>query len=142
MYKTTGWDIVLLASDDMIPVVKGYDQIIRQDMSKHFSDTDGTLWYNDGGQSDINTLCILGKKYFDRFGYIYHPAYTSLWCDNEFTKVSQKLNKVYRSQTTIIEHAHPVYKKTNYDPLYAKNESFYIADKQVFLDRESKNFDL
>lgn len=140
--KVSGWDILLLASDDMIPVVQGYDYIIRKDMNDHFRDFDGVLWYNDGGQNNINTLSILGKKYYDRFGYIYHPDYVSLWCDNEFTEVSKKLNKVYQSDKIIIEHQHPVYRKTNYDQLYVKNESYYNIDQQTYEQRKSKNFNL
>lgn len=142
MEKITGWDIVLLASDDMIPVVKGYDNIIRRHMNEYFRDTDGVLWYSDGGQNNINTLSILGRKYYDRFGYIYHPDYVSLWCDNEFTDVSVKLKKVYKSDLMIIEHAHPVYQKSDYDYLYAKNESYFNIDKETYENRREKNFDL
>lgn len=138
--KVAGWNVLILASDDMIPVVKGYDDIIRKDMNDHFRDSDGVLWYNDGGQNNINTLCILGKKYYDRFNYIYHPDYTSLWCDNEFTEVSQLLKRVYKTDKIIIEHQHPVYKKTTYDQLYAKNESFYSIDQKIFEERKSKTF--
>jgi len=142
MEKVSGWDIVLLASDDMIPVFKGYDSIIRDDMKEYFRDTDGVLWYNDGGQNNINTLCILGKKYYDRFGYIYHPDYISLWCDNEFTDVSRILNRVYKSDKIIIEHQHPVYQKTTYDELYVKNESYYNVDHETYDKRSAIGFDL
>jgi hypothetical protein len=88
------FDIVLLASDDMLPIVEGYDEIIRQRMEENFPDTDGVLWFNDGFQGrNLNTLSILGKKYYDRFNYLYHPAYRSLYPDTEFTIVSQQLNK-------------------------------------------------
>ena len=53
------WDIILLASDDMIPQVKGYDSIIRNNMNEFYPDTDGVLWYYDGYRSDLNTLSIL-----------------------------------------------------------------------------------
>ena len=88
------YNILLLASDDMIPEYPGYDDLLREKMSVHFPDTDGVLWFNDGFQKhNLNTLCILGRKYYERFGYIYHPSYKSLWCDNEFTEVAQRLNK-------------------------------------------------
>jgi hypothetical protein len=135
-----GWDILLLASDDMIPIEKGYDEIIRKDMTKNFPDTDGVLWYNDGGQNRINTLCILGKRYFDRFGYIYHPEYNSLWCDNEFTEVSLSLNRVYKSDKVIIEHAHPVYNKSSYDYLYIRNENYKDIDRLIYEKRKAKNY--
>lgn len=82
------WDIVVLLSDDMMPKLKGFDMIIRKDMNKHFPDKDGVLWYNDGHQREkLNTLCILGKKYYDRFGWIYHPGYKSLFCLAPETKI-------------------------------------------------------
>ena len=60
------FDIVLLASDDMIPIVKGFDTIIKNKMLENYPDTDGILWFNDGYQGNkLNTLCILGKKYYD-----------------------------------------------------------------------------
>ena len=92
--KDVDFDIVLLASDDMVPQVRGYDTIIKEAMEDYFPNTDGVLWFNDGYQSRaMNTLCILGKKYYDRFGYIYHPDYISLWCDNEFTVVANMLGR-------------------------------------------------
>ena len=87
------WDIVLLASDDMIPLIKGFDDIIRKNMEENYPDTDGVLWFFDGNRRDLNTLCILGKKYYDRFGYIYHPGYKSFYSDDEFTKVANKLKR-------------------------------------------------
>lgn len=140
MEKVSGWDIVLLASDDMIPVEYGYDEIIRQDMLNNFNDTDGVLWYNDGGQNNINTLSILGKKYYERFNYIYHPSYVSLWCDNEFTDVSINLNKVYKSDKIIIEHKHPAWRKTSYDNLYVRNESYFEIDRKNYLNRKENEF--
>jgi hypothetical protein len=142
MEKISNWHVVLLASDDMIPLVKGYDSIIRKDMNDHFRNMDGVLWYSDGGQNNINTLCILGKPYYDRFNYIYHPDYISLWCDNEFTDVSLKTKKCYKSDKVLIEHAHPVYNKTEYDELYMRNESYFNIDKETYEKRKKKNFDL
>jgi hypothetical protein len=69
------WDIVMLVSDDMIPIVKGYDDVIRSHMLASFPDTNGTLWFNDGHQENkLNTLSVMGRKMYDSFGYIYHPS--------------------------------------------------------------------
>lgn len=140
--KVTGWDILLLASDDMIPVINGYDSVIRNDMRTNFNDTDGVLWYSDGGQNRINTLCILGKMYYERFNYIYHPDYVSLWCDNEFTDVSIELNKCFKSDRVIIEHQHPAWEKADYDSLYLRNDQHMNIDGQTYIKRKEKNFNL
>jgi hypothetical protein len=136
------WDILLLASDDMVPIEKGYDDIIRDDMRKYFSDLDGVLWYNDGTQDRTNTLSILGKRYYDRFNYIYHPAYISLWCDNEFTDVSIILNKVYKTDRVIIKHVHPNNCGGEYDQLYIKNELYFNQDEETYKQRKKNKFDL
>lgn len=101
------YDILLLASDDMVPEVKGYDQLIRERMADLYPDTDGVLWFFDGYRRDFNTLCILGKKYYDRFGYIYHPSYKSFWCDNEFTDVARGLGLQTFTDQVVIRHIHP-----------------------------------
>jgi hypothetical protein len=77
-------------------------------MTEHYPDTDGVLWFNDGYQGNrLNTLCILGKKYYDRFNYIYHPDYISVWCDNEFMDVANLLGKQIYFDDIIIRHEHP-----------------------------------
>lgn len=136
------FDIILLASDDMIPQIKGYDNIIRQEMSKNFPDTDGILWFNDGHRTDLNTLCILGKKYYDRFSYIYNPDYISFFCDDEFTQVGNMLKKQVFIDTVIIEHQHPVWGFNVNDDLYRKNLQFYNIDENTFKIRKNKNFNL
>ncbi len=64
------FDVLLLASDDMVPLVQGYDMVIKEQMTKHFPDLDGVLWFFDGVRRELDTLSILGKRYYDRFGYI------------------------------------------------------------------------
>ena len=138
------WDIIILASDDMIPKVKGYDDIIRENMKKYYPDTDGVLWFFDGNRRDLNTLCILGKKYYDRFGYIYHNGYKSFYCDDEFTKVSIKLNRQTFIEETIIKHEHPDIPefRDQYDELYAKNNKYYQSDYNFFQLRKKNKFGL
>lgn len=137
------FDILLLASDDMIPQEFGYDTIIRQNFRKFFPDTDGVLWFNDGYQGNrLNTLCILGRKYYDRFGYIYNQSYISLWCDTEFTEVSKILNKVKYIPHVIIKHEHPVWLGQEWDDLQKKNDSFNIRDMEMFAERKKSNFGL
>lgn len=137
------WEVVLLASDDMHPVQKGYDSIILQDMARYYPDTDGVLWYNDGyvGRK-LNTLCILGRKYYERFGYIYHPSYVSLWCDNEFMDVGNILERQTYIDRCIIEHRHPIHGKSGMDDLYVSNEKYFQQDRQNYERRKKKNFDL
>ena len=132
------FDILLLASDDMIPIVKGYDRIIRNNMP---IDTDMVLHFNDGHRADsLNTLCILGKKYYDRFGYIYYPEYKSEYCDNEFTDVARALNKQVYFSEVIIKHEHPLWTGATKDELYIKNDKYISADKDLYNKRQLAKF--
>jgi hypothetical protein len=139
--KAGDWDIVLLVSDDMFIQVDGWDQIIRDQMTKSYSDTDGCLWYNDSHQNRICTLSCVGRKYFDRFKYLYHPSYKSLWCDNEFTEVAQNLGKMTYINTPIVNHVHPCWgRKMAVDELYKLNESFLKWDGENYKKRKAVNF--
>ena len=139
--KDGDWDIILLASDDMIPQVKGYDQIIINKMLENYPDTDGVLWFNDGYQGNkLNTLCILGKKYYERFNYIYYPEYKSTWCDNEFMLVGNLLKKQKYFPMVIIKHEHPDWGYGKHDIIHHKNHSDLSFDMNLFKDRQSKNF--
>lgn len=135
------FDILLIASDDMIPIVQGFDTIIKMKMLEHYPDTDGILWFNDGYLGDkINTLSIIGKKYYDRFGYVYNPNYYSLWCDNEFTDMGNILGKQTYFPEVIIEHQHPDWGFGQPDTVHVLNNFYYHKDKNTYYNRKRRNF--
>ncbi len=137
------WDILLLASDDMIPQIKGYDVIIKENMLFNYPDTDGILWFNDGFQENrLNTLCILGKKYYKRFNYIYYPEYKSCWADNEFTTVGNLLKRQAYLSTVIIKHEHPDWGYGTIDFVHNNNVKDWHHDHNVYVTRSSNNFGL
>jgi len=139
MHHHYDWKILLLASDDMTPLQQGYDKIIYDDMLKYFPDFNGALHYNDGraGQRLI-TLSIMGKPLYDYFGYIYHPSYTSVFCDNEFHESVYSLNKAAYIDRVIIKHEWVDY--TGKDKLHIRNESFYKKDHANYERRKKINF--
>ena len=135
------FDILLLASDDMIPQVKGYDTIIKEKMLELYPDTDGVLWFNDGYQGNkLNTLSILGKKYYDRFNYIYNPEYISVWCDNEFMDVANMLKKQTYINNVIIKHEHPDWGHGNRDTIHGLNSKHENHDRTLYNNRKLINF--
>lgn len=141
--KDGDWDIILLASDDMIPQVKGYDQIIINKMLENYPDTDGVLWFNDGYQGNkLNTLCILGKKYYERFNYIYFPEYKSTWCDNEFMSVANLLGKQTYFDEIIIKHEHPDWGFGEQDEIHFKNHRDLNYDMNLYNTRKKINFEI
>ena len=131
------FDILLLASDDMVPYVNGYDRIIRDSMEQMYPDTDGVLFFNDGYSGRrLNTLVICGSKYYSRFGYIYHPEYKSLFCDNEFMDEANRLGKQTYYDQPIIKHEHYTHTRAKPDALYNVNEALYSDDEEVYRRRK------
>ena len=139
------WDIVVLVSDDMIPQIQGYDNVIRRHMRSSFPDTNGILWFNDGYQGDeLNTLCVYGRAMYQRMGHIYDPSYKSFFCDTELTDLCRT---TYRDQTlylptVIIRHEHPAAGHGHVDALYATNQQFFSTDMMTYISRKNYAFDL
>jgi hypothetical protein len=101
------------------------------------------LWFNDGYQGDkLNTLCILGKKYYDRFGYIYHPEYKSVWCDNEFMDIANILEKQTYFSYVIIRHEHPDWGFGDNDEIHSANIRNGSHDSNLYNIRKTNNFGL
>lgn len=139
---TEPWDIVVLTSDDMIPIYQGYDRIIRHVVDNYFPDTDGVI-YSPDGYTPLNTLPIIGRKYYERFNYIYNPEYESFFCDNEFHTIAEYLGKHYRISQVLFRHEHPCNTASvQSDNLYIKNNEGWKHDEDLFNERLKRRFDL
>jgi hypothetical protein len=138
------WDIVVLASDDMIPQVQGYDDVIRTHMMARFPDRNGILWCNDGAQGDkLNTLCIYGREMYNHLGSIYRPEYKSLFCDTELTDLctGPLADRCMYIPYCIIRHEHPgTGYAQNMDALYTQNQKYWNEDMYTYISR--KNYPL
>jgi hypothetical protein len=132
------WDILVNMSDDMCFKVKGFDDIIR----KNFDNLGQCLHFPDGNTIEIITLSVLGRKFYDRFGYIYHPDYISLWCDNEQTDVAKIVGAYKFVNEYLYDHLHPAFGKAQLDAQYLKTEGYYQADSYTYNRRKAINFGL
>jgi len=132
------WDIVVGMSDDMEFTVKGFDEQI---VAAFGGDYDQLVHFPDGKVNEkLVTLPIIGKIYYERFGYIYHPDYKSLWCDNEQMIVAQTLGKYKYVNASIYHHAHPAWTGAAADPLLKETQSFYHEDEITFHRRKFRGF--
>lgn len=137
------FDLLLLASDDTWPLVKGYDDIIIQAVLKRAPDFDCVVKFGDGrSKSYLNPFPVFGKKFYQRFGYFYQPDYKSLFCDLELTYVSKLLGKELAIEQDLIRHDHPLCNGIPCDDLFRKNLSFQEVDRNLFVRRAAKRFEL
>lgn len=133
------WDVLLMASDDMIPVVDGYGQRVLDAMEQHFPLLDGLIYFDDGFQGEnLCTLPIFGRRLYDQFGYVYHPAYLSLFSDAEQTDLLREMKRIAYIDERIIEHHHHVWGKSQNDALYQRNDAHQPIDDAVYNDRRNR----
>jgi hypothetical protein len=137
-------DVLMLASDDMVPVQMGYDEVIAKCYEQAFPDYDGAIKFWDGlrpKEDPLMTLTVMGFPLYKRFGYIYNPEYKSLYCDNEQTQVCHQLGKLRRCDICIIQHQ---WSGEPWDELHARNENaeMYGVDGETFKRRKERNFDM
>jgi GTPase SAR1 family protein len=110
---------------------------------KVLADFDGVIWFSDGYQKkNLNTLTIVGKRYYDRFGYLYHPDYVSFYSDNEFMQVAFALGKQIYIDNVIIRHQHPDNTREDIDMTYAINNQHVMRDNLTFNKRAQHMFGL
>jgi hypothetical protein len=131
------WDIVLLASDDMEPQVDGYDNLIREAFGDNL---DQCLWINDGRQDRICTIVCMGRTYYNRFGYLYHPSYKSLWCDNEQTEVAVTAGKMVNAPCWIKNESPDWGGSQKKDAMYRRNNGWYNVDRKNYERRKALGF--
>lgn len=138
------WDIVVVMSDDMKIMRKGFDTFLRSHFEKN--GLDSILHLNDGNAygNRLMTMNIQGRDNYNRFGYLYNPEYKSLWCDNEQMAVGKIIGNYYYVPFPIyINHLHPAHVAGLVsDDLLRHTESFYREDEATFNRRKKKNFDL
>lgn len=126
-------DIIVVMSDDMRFTSLYFDKIIRDqfaddnfDKLLHFPDQDA--------KHALATMYIAGRTFYERFNYIYHPSYQSLWCDNEIMEVAQKLGKYqYVDYPGVISHLNPAYG-------HGEKDEMFIAQQEVGWSVDQENY--
>lgn len=135
-------DVLLVASDDMIPIQKNYDEIIFQCFKQEFPCFDGAIKFWDGFRNKedyLMTLTVIGFSLYKKLGHIYNPIYKSVYADDELTRICMKLGKLKRCDMCIIQHQWVPFP---WDELHARNENkeMYKIDGETFKRRLSSNF--
>lgn len=136
------WQTVVVASDDMHATPK-WDHWVIEAMAHYYPNGDGCIWFADGFQKDICTIPCMGRAYFDRFGYIYNPAYQSVFVDDEQTHVGFKLGKMTKLDHVLFKHDHPAWNNAlKPDALYQRNEApaVWAADEKTYRARHAAGF--
>lgn len=142
------WDILVNVSDDQVFIKKGFDKDIIEAFVMHSDggvtqyDLDLLIHFPDGYVNErLVTMAIMGRVYYQRFGYIYHPQYVSLFCDNEQMEVAVREGKYKYVNTNIFLHQHPAnVAGLPVDNLLRYTQSFYVIDQKTYNTRKAAGF--
>jgi hypothetical protein len=117
------WDIFLPIT---IPSITkhNFDNNIIKIYKKKYPDLDGVLWLNDDTQNELNTYPVIGRKYYDKFGYIYNPSYNNKNYDKEFTEVLKLSNKFTYVNDIFIK---PLDIKSDDDKIYELRKKYNFS---------------
>lgn len=139
-----GFDIICSHSDDMIWNLKGFDNLIRNQYENGFR---GILHIPDQYASTrLITYPIMHVDYYVLDGYVYNPAYESVYSDCEQQDVA-KIRGQYKllDRHGLLTHEHYIAGYGNEpDELLKRTENpiVYAKDRRMYEYRKSINFGL
>jgi len=124
------WDVLVNMSDDM-ELVWEWDEIIAANIE------DGRfLHFNDGNHNEyLCTMSVMHRDYYNLDGYIYNPAYKSLYCDQEATEAAHIRGLRKYVPVQICKHLHPEWGYSPLDQLYVANNKYATEDLTTIRSR-------
>ena len=133
--KVATGDLIMVVSDDFT-CPNGWDTRLLKALE---GKSDFLVKTIDSLQPTLITLPIMDRTYYNRFGYVYHPDYLHMFCDQEMTAVGHMLGKVINLNIPF-EHLHYSAGKSEFDAVYAKNNATWAQGESLFNERLKTNF--
>ena len=136
-------DCIIVATDDTIPEKNWDEKVLKAaDWSKEIvlNTRDGTE-LADQRLYMVKTV-ILSKKRYQKLGYVLHPEFAHVYCDNFHSWISHRDNVVIQRKDIFFEHLHPSIGKSKIDKFYleASTKKEYDKGENIFQRLVKKNF--
>ncbi len=135
--STATGDLLIVVSDDF-DCPEHWDTLLLNELE---GKTDFLLKTDDAYQPTLVTLPIMDRTYYNRFGYIYHPGYKHMFCDQEMTAVAIMTGK-YLKSPLVFPHNHYTTGKTPKDEINTKNDTTWEQGEKLYNGRLKINFDI
>lgn len=128
-------DIIIFVPDDMGCPERWDSSLLERLARSKFRLGDEFCFYvRDGIHADpyeLQTHPYVSKALYKRLGYLYHPAYMSVYADNDFTAVTKGLGCIVDATDLLFEHRHPMVGKAPWDDTYTHENSYAAGDHGV-----------
>lgn len=133
--KVSSGEILIVISDDT-GCIRSWDTIISKATE---GKSDYVLKVYDGIQIWICTMPIIHRTYYNRFGYIYHPSFTHMFCDTFLTHQADALKKVIWRNDIKIDHLHYSVTRSGKDPVTLAADSTLKQGEEVYVGLIKQN---
>lgn len=142
--EAADWDMLVVMSDDMIFTCPNWDEVIRAEIKTNFPDGDGYLHFMEKDSKEhLCVITICDRKYYERFGFIYDPRFSSLFCDNLQMELAIRLGRYKYIQTELIQHLNPAYGYIPRDELFDKQQEIgWSLDQVLFNQIKCNNYEI
>jgi hypothetical protein len=137
--KVSNGDIIIVVSDDT-DVVEDWNEIINEAVKDK---SDFLLKTFDGVQKWICTMPVMDRTYYNRFGFIYNPAYAHCFCDTELTHIADLTGRMIIRNDILFPHNHYSVKGGQpKDQVNIKADSTWDSGKKTYLNNCRNKFGL
>lgn len=142
-FANPDWTWLVNMSDDMKFITPGWDAIMAQQIKAVWGDSlDFFAHFNDGFVGDkLPTMSIMGREYYERDNYIYHPSYKSFSSDAEAMYVAQMRERHHYFPEVLFLHQHPTNTPHPNDETYQNNSRHTEHDVKNYFARLNRYFD-
>lgn len=137
-------DIMLYLSDDFKCPEKWGELVVKEFENEN---RPLVLRVNDTLQrfeTPIITIPIMNRQLYTRLGYFWHPAYKSMFVDEDLYWTAMSIGAVKNCPNLIFPHHHhsnpDVNKKAEWDETYRKSEGNWDQGKETFRRRKLEKF--
>jgi hypothetical protein len=131
-------DIMIVVSDDTDCPYNWVVKILKATDGRE----DFVLRVNDGIQRWIITMPIIDRKYYNRFGYVYHPEFRHMFVDTHFTHVASLLGRVHWRSDIHFPHDHYSVRKSQKDEMNERADATWKQGEELYLELFKRGFDL
>lgn len=133
-------DILVYLSDD-VQCFPGWGRKIVEVCSQYQGEflikpSDGLQKFN----SDMVTIPIMSRALYQRLGYFFHPAYKSIYVDNDLYHTCKRMGWLKLHAELQFQHNHPSNGTAPNDETYIRSHAHYAQGKEVFEQRKKQNF--
>lgn len=137
--KVCAGQLIILVSDDMFSP-EMWDQRILHKFE--MIDGPGLLQVDDGITSKKMTIPIMNREAYAKLGYVYHPAYMSMFADDDLRATALTHKMYYNGTDILIEHRHFSIGKAKYDKTYQSENSrtAWRKGEKIFFERAKLKF--